>query len=106
MSGGLPHTHIHTHAAGQAALQGHARDPYSSGNPVLAVDEAELAVELVKPGELQGDGRRERAGPTGTEGRGKAAPPGLEPRPGRGRSRGRAAPRRGPRSPPRSRSAR
>lgn len=74
----------HTRSAARAALQGQAGNPYSSGNPVLAVDEAELAVEIVKAGELRGDGRRQRDGPTGTEGQGEAALPGLEPRPGRG----------------------
>lgn len=83
ISGAMPYS-CHTRSAARAALQGQAGNPYSGGNPVLAVDEAELAVEIVKPGELRGDGRRQRDGPTGTEGQGEAALPGLEPRPGRG----------------------
>lgn len=83
ISGAMPYS-CHTRSAARAALQGQARNPYSGGNPVLAVDEAVLAVEIIKPGELRGDGRRQRDGPTGTEGRAEAALPGLEPRPGRG----------------------
>jgi len=36
-----------------ACCRGHKTGPHRCGNPVLAVDEAELAVEVVKPGELQ-----------------------------------------------------
>lgn len=47
-----PHSAPYTHAAGGLGRQAGFQGPYRCGNPVLAVDEAKLAVEVVKSREL------------------------------------------------------